>query len=273
MARSRLIKPGFFLNEQLAELPFAGRLLFAGLWTLADRDGRLEDRPKRIKAAIFPFDDVDVDDLLAGLSDRGFILRYQAEAVAVIQIVKFAEHQTPHPRETGGKLPSREKALPSPEKAVSSLGLAQKRTPVSVSVSVPVLVSVESVEADASTPVARFPCVGRETTWPLLDSQVQEWAELYPNLDVLDECRKALAWIQANQGHRKTAKGMPRFLVGWLNRSVERGGRRQVTPTPARRLEPVNDSPQCPHTPPCDVPGRWDCIRRTQREEFERQAS
>jgi hypothetical protein len=30
MARSRLLKPGFFLNERLAELPFEGRLLFAG---------------------------------------------------------------------------------------------------------------------------------------------------------------------------------------------------------------------------------------------------
>lgn len=266
MARTRLLKPGFFKNEQLAELPMAARLLFAGLWLLADRDGRLEDRPRRIKAELFPFDDVDVDDLLAGLSDRGFILRYQAEAVAVIQIVKFLEHQTPHVRETGGN-------LPSPDKAVQSTNLAQKRTPVSVSVSVSVPVSVESVEADASTPVASFPCVGRDPQWALLDAQVQEWAALYPNLDVLDECRKALAWIQANQGHRKTAKGMPRFLVGWLNRSVERGGRRQAVSAPARRMEPVNDTPHCPHSPPCDVPGRWDCIRRTQREEFERQAS
>lgn len=273
MARSRLLKPGFFLNEQLAELPFAGRLLFAGLWTLADRDGRLEDRPKRIKAAIFPFDDVDVDDLLAGLSERGFVLRYQSEAVAVIQIVKFAEHQTPHPRETGGKLPSREKAVPSPEKAVPSTELAQKRTPVSVLVSVPVLVPVESVEADASTPAVTFPCVGFVSHWHLTDAQVQAWAELYPNLDVLDECRKALAWIQANQGHRKTAKGMPRFLVGWLNRSVERRSIGAELRQATRRLEPVNDSPHCPHTPPCDVPGRWDCIRRSQRDEYARQTA
>lgn len=259
------MKPGFFLNEQLAELPFAGRLLFAGLWTLADRDGRLEDRPRRIKAALFPFDDVDVDDLLAGLSDRGFVLRYQAEAVAVIQVVKFLEHQTPHVREIGGK-------FPSPDKAVPSTGLAQKRLPVPVLVSVPVLVPVESVEADASTPVDTFPCVGRYKHWPLLDSQVQAWADLYPNLDVLDECRKALAWIRANQGHRKTAKGMPRFLVGWLNRSVDRRGtgRRQST---RRLVEPVNDVPLCPHDPPCEVPGRWDCIRRTQRDEYARQTA
>src|SRR5262245_4448792 len=61
MARARLLKPGFFTNEDLVELPPAARLLFAGLWTLADREGRLEDRPKRIKLAVLPYDDVDVD--------------------------------------------------------------------------------------------------------------------------------------------------------------------------------------------------------------------
>ncbi len=268
MARSRLLKPGFFLNEQLAELPFEGRLLFAGLWTLADRDGRLEDRPKRIKAAIFPFDDVDVDDLLAGLSARGFLLRYQAEAVAVIQIVKFSEHQTPHVREIGGK-------LPSPDKAVPSTGLAEKRSPVSVSV--PVLVSdqvpVDSSEADASKPVVAwcwFPCVGIEPQWPLLGPQMQTWVELYPNLDIPAECNKALAWIQSNPGHRKTAKGMPRFLVGWFNRSVDRRSSAADRRHTERRTEPTNESPVCPHTPPCAVPGRWDCVRRSQREEFEK---
>jgi len=39
MARSRNIKPGFFKNDHLVELPFEYRLLFAGLWTLADREG------------------------------------------------------------------------------------------------------------------------------------------------------------------------------------------------------------------------------------------
>ena len=65
--RARNIKPGFFKNEDLAECSPWARLCFAGLWTLADRDGRLEDRPKRIKAELFAFDAVDVDPLLGEL--------------------------------------------------------------------------------------------------------------------------------------------------------------------------------------------------------------
>lgn len=108
MARIRTVKPEFFLNEELAEIPMAGRLLFIGLWTLADRRGRLEDRPKRIKAELFPYDNVDVEKLLTHLSDAGFIVRYKGHAyrsvenmppraahteVGIIQIVNFEKHQ------------------------------------------------------------------------------------------------------------------------------------------------------------------------------------
>ena len=61
MARSRNIKPGFFLNDDLAECEPLARLLFAGLWCIADREGRLEDRPKRIKIEVLPYDNCDVN--------------------------------------------------------------------------------------------------------------------------------------------------------------------------------------------------------------------
>ena len=72
MARIRTIKPDFFTNEQVAALPYEWRLLFVGVWTQADREGRLEDRPMRLKAALFPYDSIDVDAGLTQLagSDR-----------------------------------------------------------------------------------------------------------------------------------------------------------------------------------------------------------
>ena len=70
MARARNIKPGFFTNEDLVELDFATRLLFAGLWTVADREGRLQDRPKKIKIDVFPADNLDIDAMLQALHDR-----------------------------------------------------------------------------------------------------------------------------------------------------------------------------------------------------------
>ena len=54
--------------------------------------------------------------------------------------------------------------------------------------------------------------------WVLTNEQVNEWELLYPGLDVMEECRKAFAWIRADDKRQKTEGGMKRFLVGWLNR-------------------------------------------------------
>ena len=96
MSRARNIKPGFFKNEHLAECSAFARLCFAGLWTLADRDGRLEDRPRRIKGELFAFDSVDVDPLLSELEAHNFLVRYRNEDGKFIQILKFHDHQSPH---------------------------------------------------------------------------------------------------------------------------------------------------------------------------------
>ena len=99
MARSRNIKPGFFTNDKLAELPALTRLLFIGLWTIADRDGRVEDRPKKIKAECLPYDSIDADDALNELASAGFLERYTVEGVAVIQVVNWSKHQNPDMKE------------------------------------------------------------------------------------------------------------------------------------------------------------------------------
>lgn len=106
MARARNIKPAFFKNEELAECSALARLLFAGLWCIADRAGRLEDRPKRIRAEVLPYDDGSVDDMLNELHESGFILRYEVANGRFIQVVNFAKHQNPHCREPESIIPA-----------------------------------------------------------------------------------------------------------------------------------------------------------------------
>lgn len=108
MARARNIKPGLFKNELLVEQSLFVRLMFIGLWTLADREGRLEDRPKRIKLELFPYDQDDTNEALSVLAENGFIERYQADGKSVIQIVNFLKHQTPHGTEKDSELPAKD---------------------------------------------------------------------------------------------------------------------------------------------------------------------
>lgn len=133
MARSRVIKPSFFVNEQLADLSCMARLLFIGLWTLADREGRLEDRPKRIKVELFPYDSCNTENLLQQLHDADFIKRYRAEGKPCIQIKNFTKHQYIHHRESPSTLPSWEslgitsQALDKPDARLEGIELEKEK--------------------------------------------------------------------------------------------------------------------------------------------------
>lgn len=120
MARARNIKPSFFTNDELAEVHPLGRLLFIALWTMADREGRLEDRPKRIKAESLPYDEADADALLDDLQRCGFILRYQAGAGRYIQVLAFTKHQNPHIKEAESTIPAPEKEVETPASTVQA---------------------------------------------------------------------------------------------------------------------------------------------------------
>jgi hypothetical protein len=114
MARSRTIKPGFFTNDVLAQCEYGARLLFAGLWTISDREGRLEDRPARIKGLLFPFDRCNVEKWLDALADNKFIVRYEAAGTRYIQIVNFGRHQSPHIKEPASLIPAPDSSDTSP---------------------------------------------------------------------------------------------------------------------------------------------------------------
>jgi hypothetical protein len=104
--RARNIKPGFFKNEDLAECDLPARVLFIGLWCLADRSGRLEYRPKRIKAEIFPYDNYSIEKLVKQLTDKGFITVYSVSDEIYIEINNFTKHQNCHVKEGLSTIPA-----------------------------------------------------------------------------------------------------------------------------------------------------------------------
>lgn len=110
MARIRYLKPDFFKDEDVARLPYEARIFFQGLWGQADKAGRLEDRPERLKVEIVPYDSVNAEEILALLakpkkSGRPFIIRYEVDGEKYIQILSWAKHQRPHPTEAESKIP------------------------------------------------------------------------------------------------------------------------------------------------------------------------
>lgn len=100
MARKRQIDPDFFTNEKLAALGPYAMLVFEGLWTLADREGRLDDVVMLIHGSTIPyFKDQDCNKILDDLSREHFIVRYQNGDRRYIFIPAFKKRQPVHPNE------------------------------------------------------------------------------------------------------------------------------------------------------------------------------
>lgn len=107
MSRARNIKPSFFENEELGELEPLARLLFIGMWTIADFKGCFEFRPKRLKVKLLPYDDCDIEKLAINLDKSGFITIYSVQGQRYVKVNNFGKHQNPHKneREKGSEIP------------------------------------------------------------------------------------------------------------------------------------------------------------------------
>ncbi len=65
--------------------------------------------------------------------------------------------------------------------------------------------------------------------YPVYQDQVDEWARLYPAVDVIQELKNMRGWLSANPTKRKTANGVLRFVNSWLSKRQDSGGSRQMT--------------------------------------------
>lgn len=101
-----MIKPEFFDDPDLAELSPLARLFFIGLWTEADREGRVIDDTRRLKARIFPYDAVDIEALAVELHGKDLVRRYSdVNCKHFLWIRTFTKHQRPHPKEPQSLIP------------------------------------------------------------------------------------------------------------------------------------------------------------------------
>ncbi len=245
MARARNIKPGFFKNEDLAELDAFDRLLFIGLWCLADREGRIEDRPKRIKMELFPCDDYKVDVGIANLCSSGFIERFNVGDISVIEVTNFVKHQNPHGTEKDSLLPDSKGFYRVNSRRSNGCVTGDSRL-VNVN---PTLKNVDPqldnalIHRFTDSPNPDSPKEDQETLFPsnvlegelLADErsvkrisgevfdglqfhfpspQLLKWKETYQRIGVESEIKKAAAWAAANP--RKAKKNWARFMNTWL---------------------------------------------------------
>lgn len=63
-----------------------------------------------------------------------------------------------------------------------------------------------------------------KSNYPVSKSDVQHYKILYPAVDVEQQLRSMLGWLEANLSRRKTRTGIKGFITKWLNKVQDRGG-------------------------------------------------
>lgn len=285
MARARNIKPGLLKNELLGTEDPLITILFVSLWMIADREGRLEDRPLRIKAETFPYrENIDINGYLTVLERLGFIHRYEVNGLRLIQIDNFKKHQSPHNTEKASELPSIENR--TDKNTINSDGcdltvkqplfngeLTEAKRPDSLihgftdslipdsqdSCSEPKVSKPKSIDDSPiviSIPTNKFNTEGEER--PITENKIKEWQAVYPAVDVKQTIFRIRSWVVNNPNKRKTFSGIYKFIDHWLAKEQSSGGSNAPSQPPNR---PGGSPAKVPHA---------DAVRGQAQRAFER---
>lgn len=65
---------------------------------------------------------------------------------------------------------------------------------------------------------------------PITQGEIDQWQDLYPAVDVLQELRNMTGWLLGNPKKRKTKSGINRFIHGWLADKQNKGGGSRASP-------------------------------------------
>lgn len=99
MARRRMIDPSFWQSYTIAELTIPQRLLFIGLFSNADDQGRLKDNLLALKNMILPFDKFDraawsdFSKDLHAITELDYVLSYRIDGYYYLQLLNWWKYQ------------------------------------------------------------------------------------------------------------------------------------------------------------------------------------
>ena len=223
---NRIIKESLCSSEKIASLSDFEFRLWIGLITQADDAGRGDARAAIIKGHVFPFRErvsiKDIDAALQVLAAKGCVALYKVDGKPYFLFPGWVKHQ--RVRDCKPRFPEPPENDGSPQSAASCGELPQAAALIqseSESNPNPKNISAEP-QAASAPPVISLP-LNDGTFYDVSEEQCHEWAGLYPAVDVIQQLRGMLGWLNANPSKKKTRRGIPAFINRWLAKEQDRG--------------------------------------------------
>lgn len=225
---NRIIRESICTSDSIDKLSWFEEVLFYRLIVNCDDFGRFDGRAAVVKNRLFPLKEnltlKTVENALHGLASAGLIALYVFEGKRFLYLPTWGKYQTQ--RAKVSKFPS-----PDEGKQADEIICEQMRADVPVfenresRIEFAIRDAEDSAEPQAaSTPPAISLPLNDGTEHSVSVEQCQEWAGLYPAVDVIQQLRNMRGWLDANPAKRKTKRGINAFIVRWLAKEQDKGG-------------------------------------------------
>lgn len=211
-------------SEAVNSISIHAERLFVRLIMKVDDFGRFSGNPTLLKASLFPLllgsiREADVSRWIAECEKAGLLRSYAVSGKRYLEIQKFQQRTRQDHSKFPNPPPSNDGQLTVNGRSIDGLdgdvfGDGDEGA---------LCVEPSSPPPDSDFVLLRFPVKGKTTIWDFRSSVQTELKAAFPDLNVLAQAKKALAWCQANPAKQKTESGMKRFLFSWMDRAQNNG--------------------------------------------------
>lgn len=225
---NRIIRESICTSDSVDKLSWFEEVLFYRLIVNCDDFGRFDGRAAVVKNRLFPLKEnltlKTVENALHGLASAGLIALYVFEGKRFLYLPTWGKYQTQRAKVS---------KFPSPDEGTQADEIICKQMRANVPVfenresriEFAIRDAEDSAEPQAaSTPLAISLPLNDGTEYSVSVEQCQEWAGLYPAVDVIQQLRNMRGWLDANPAKRKTKRGINAFIVRWLAKEQDKGG-------------------------------------------------
>lgn len=98
MAKRRMLHDRFWTSQNNLRWTMRQRLLFIGIISTADDQGRTNAHPALVRSAVFPYDDITLEDVrldLEAIAATEAIMLYEADGMPIVQVTNWWNYQQP----------------------------------------------------------------------------------------------------------------------------------------------------------------------------------
>ena len=211
---NRILKDTIRINRRIDALSYFEEVVFYRLITAADDFGVYSANPVMLARTLFPLresvDGKTMAEALKHLEDVGLVRCYSVKDEGDwLQIVSWGKHQRLRNSRRIYPGPEEEDCAPEGEQPVQEQEQPEQEQP-------------EQEAEVRELPVAELP-LNDGTVYGVTRQQADDFARLYPDVDVDRELCRMREWCLANMEKRKSRNDIRRFINGWLSREQKRG--------------------------------------------------